>query len=162
MSVHECKWHGGSGACTACTAASQQEGHGFDPRMGRCWLWGAGLPQSSGGLSPGPFSVEFACSPRVHKGFPPLRTPTEKHAEEKNRKRSLSCPSVTKTEGSLDLVPVAPKGCPLLLGSWTVRDGKNAGKKFTATSVCVWPPKMHVCRLCHKKLTEISLVLFIY
>src|SRR4029434_1197132 len=34
----------------------------------------------SGGLSPGPFCVEFACSPRVHKGFPPLRTPTEKHA----------------------------------------------------------------------------------
>src|SRR4029434_5479333 len=32
----------------------------------------------SGGLSPGPFCVEFACSPRVHKGFPPLRTPTEK------------------------------------------------------------------------------------
>src|SRR4029434_1594740 len=30
----------------------------------------------SGGLSPGPFCVEFACSPRVHKGFPPLRTPT--------------------------------------------------------------------------------------
>src|SRR4029434_4620544 len=30
------KWHGGSVACTACTAASQQEGHGFDSRMGRC------------------------------------------------------------------------------------------------------------------------------
>src|SRR4029434_9856858 len=34
--------------------------------------------QCSGGLSPGPFCVEFECSPRVHKGFPPLRTPTEK------------------------------------------------------------------------------------
>src|SRR4029434_727211 len=32
------KWHSGSGACTA---ASQQEGHEFDPRMGRCWLRGA-------------------------------------------------------------------------------------------------------------------------
>ena len=65
----------------ACTAASQQEGPGFDSRMGRCWLWGAGPPQSaqcSSGLSPGPFCVEFACSPRVHKGFPPLRTPTVK------------------------------------------------------------------------------------
>ena len=39
-------WHGGSVACTACTAASQQEGHGFDSRMGRCWLWGAGPPQA--------------------------------------------------------------------------------------------------------------------
>src|SRR4029434_1830185 len=73
--------HGGSVACIACTAASQQEGHGFDSRTGRCWLWGAGPPQSaqcSGGLSPWPFCVEFACSPRVHKGFPPVRTPTEK------------------------------------------------------------------------------------
>src|SRR4029434_7872144 len=26
--------HGGSVACTACTVASQQEGHGFDTRMG--------------------------------------------------------------------------------------------------------------------------------
>src|SRR4029434_9920710 len=56
-------WHGGSGACTA---ASQQEGHRFDSRMGRCWLWGAGPPQSaqcSGGLSPGPFCVECMFSP---------------------------------------------------------------------------------------------------
>src|SRR4029434_5939621 len=36
-------WHGGSGACTA---ASQQEGHVFDSRMGCCWLWGAGSPQT--------------------------------------------------------------------------------------------------------------------
>src|SRR4029434_4378525 len=78
------KWHGGSVACTACTATSQQEGHGFDSHMGRCWLWGAGPPQSaqcSGVVSSGPFCVEFACSPRVHKGFPPLRTPTEKNMQ---------------------------------------------------------------------------------
>ena len=59
-------WHGGS---VACTAASQQEGH--PPQSAQC----------SGGLSPGPFCVEFACSPRVHKGFPPLRTPTEKNMQ---------------------------------------------------------------------------------
>src|SRR4029434_1487299 len=41
-----CMWHGGSVACTACTAASQQEGHGFDSHMGRCWLWGVGPPQT--------------------------------------------------------------------------------------------------------------------
>src|SRR4029434_3760357 len=35
-----------SGCCTACTAAPQQEGHGFDSRVGRCWLWGAGPPQT--------------------------------------------------------------------------------------------------------------------
>src|SRR4029434_2659024 len=39
-------WHGGSVACTACTVASQQEGHGFDSRIVRCWLWGAGPPQT--------------------------------------------------------------------------------------------------------------------
>ena len=37
--------------------------------------------QCSGGLSTGPFCVEFECSPRVHKGFPPLRTPTEKNMQ---------------------------------------------------------------------------------
>src|SRR4029434_6086546 len=67
--------HGGSGACTA---ASLQEGPGFGSRMGRCWYWGQVLPRPS---VLRPFCVEFACSPRVHKGFPPLRTPTEKHAE---------------------------------------------------------------------------------
>src|SRR4029434_7173049 len=32
--------------CVCVSAASQQEGHGFDSRMGRCWLWGAGPPQT--------------------------------------------------------------------------------------------------------------------
>src|SRR4029434_6752142 len=36
-------FYGGSGACTA---VSQQKGHGFDSRMGLCWLWGAGPPQT--------------------------------------------------------------------------------------------------------------------
>ena len=113
-------WHGGSVACTACTAASQQEGHGFDSRMGRCWLWGAGPPQSaqcSSGLSPGPFCVEFACSPRVHKGFPPLRTPTEKHA---NRTilsvpdrdgRFTWSPGAEKLPRSLELKGGKKRGC---------------------------------------------------
>src|SRR4029434_9831386 len=93
--------------------------------------------QCSGGLSPWPFCVECACSPRVHKGFPPLRTPTEKHAEE------LNCPSLTKTDGSIG--PRALRSCPLLLedpGGGTIRDGLKAEVKFTATSglrvrVCV-------------------------
>src|SRR4029434_9120193 len=139
-------WHGGSGACTA---ASQQEGHGFDPRMGRCWLWGAGLPQSSGGLSPGPFSVEFACSPRVHKGFPPLRTQTEKHA----KRTEQSCPSLTETDSSLG--PRALRSCPLLLGGpgeRTSRDGKKAEQEYTATSglrvFVVCPGRLHIYNTC--------------
>src|SRR4029434_2189587 len=47
------------------------------------WLMALG-GRSSGGLSPGPFSVEFACSPCVHKGFLSQRTPTEKTCK-KNR-----------------------------------------------------------------------------
>ena len=95
--------------------------------------------QCSGGLSPGPFCVEFACSPRVHKGFPPLRTPTEKHA----KRTEHSCPSLTETDGSLG--PRALRSCPLLLedpGGGTIRDGLKAEVEFTATSglrvrVCV-------------------------
>ena len=48
--------------------------------------------QCSGGLSSEPFCVEFACSPRVHKGFlhiEPQRKRTEKIAP---------CPSLTKTD----------------------------------------------------------------
>src|SRR4029434_3917016 len=141
-------WHGGS---VACTAASQQEGHGFDSRMGRCWLWGAGPPQSaqcSSGLSPRPFCVEFACSPRVHKGVPPLRTPTEKHA----KRTEQSCPSLTETDGSL-----GPRALQAAHCSWGVleegqsRMGKSRhyihrDLRLTCVCVCpVSPPYMHVC-----------------
>src|SRR4029434_3205924 len=40
-------WHGGSVTCTACTAASQQEGPGFYSCMGGCWYWGQVLPRPS-------------------------------------------------------------------------------------------------------------------
>src|SRR4029434_9123192 len=62
--------------CLHCRLTARRPG--FDSRMGRCWLWGAGSPQTFSGLSPRPFCVEFACSPRFHKGFPPLRTTTVK------------------------------------------------------------------------------------
>src|SRR4029434_10482914 len=130
------------------TAASQQEGHGFDSHMGRCWLWGAGPPQSA--QFPRPFCVEFACSPRAHKGFLPLRTPTEKHA----KRTELSCPSLTETDGSIGRR--ALRSCPLLLedpGGGTIRDGLKAEVKFTATSglrVCVCV----LCRL-HIYITRV-------
>src|SRR4029434_9362837 len=66
------KWHGGSVACTACTAASQQEGHGLDSRMGRCWLWGAGLPQTFSaqvGYLPGLSVWSLHVLPVVTRGF---------------------------------------------------------------------------------------------
>src|SRR4029434_11132832 len=87
-------WHGGS---VACTAASHQECHGFDSHMGRCWLWAAGphkSAQCSSGLSPRPFCVEFACSPRVHKGFPPHRTPTEKTCKRLEKMATVNSYSV--------------------------------------------------------------------
>src|SRR4029434_4867501 len=90
--------------------------------------------------APGPFCVEFACSPRVHKGFPPLITPTEKHA----KRTEQSCTPLPETDGSLG--PRALRSRPLLLedpGGGTIRDGLKAEQKFTATSglrvrVCVW------------------------
>src|SRR4029434_4474835 len=106
-----CVCDGGSGACTA---VSQQEGHGFDSRMTCCWLWGASPPQTaqcSGGLSPGPFCVEIACSPRVHKGFPPLRTPTEKTCKTTEH---MSIPDQRWT-AHFTWSPGATS-CPLLLG----------------------------------------------
>src|SRR4029434_10805984 len=100
--------------------------------------------QCSGGLSPGPFCVEFACSPRAHKGFPPLRTPTEKTC--KRTEHSWSIPDQDRRFTSLG--PRALKSCPLLLGSWR-KDSPGWEKteaKFTATlglRVCVC-----VCVLC--------------
>src|SRR4029434_2323724 len=100
--------------------------------------------QCSGGLSPGPFCVEFACSPLIHKGFPPLRTPTEKTCN-----RALSCPSLTKTDGSLHLVPGRLKvaHCSWGPGGRTVRDGKmqsrNSPRSQAYLRVCVC-----VCVLC--------------
>src|SRR4029434_6399721 len=92
------------------------------------------------GLSPRPFCVEFACSPRDHKGFPPLRTPTEKHAQKKRTEHM----SITDQRWTVHLtwspgaykLPTAPGG------SWR-RDSpgwEKAEDKFTATSgqcVCV-------------------------
>ena len=122
-------------------AASQQEGHGFDSRMGRCWLWGAGPPRTSGGLSPGPFCVEFLCSPHVHKGFPPLRTPTEKHAK---RTEHMSIPDQRWTVHLT--VPRALTSCPLLLGGpggRTIQDGKRQKINSPRPQACVC-----VCVLC--------------
>src|SRR4029434_4712060 len=61
--------------------------------------------------------------------------------------RTLSCPSLTKMNGSLDLVPVptAP-GCP---GGRTVQDGKmrrkNSLRPLRHVCVCV-------CVLCHRQM----------
>src|SRR4029434_3887128 len=51
--------------------------HCLHCRLTARWSWGrfphVALVALGGrsGLSPRPFCVEFACSPRVHKGFPP-------------------------------------------------------------------------------------------
>ena len=118
--------------------------------------------QCSGGLSPGPFCVEFACSPRVHKGSPPLRTPTEKTC--KRTEHSSSVPDQDRrviSPGPRALKKAAH--CSWGPGGRTVRDGINAEAKFTndlrpacvCVCVCVCPvspPCIHVCaavcRLC--------------
>src|SRR4029434_7863770 len=84
--------------------------------------------QCSGGLSPGPFCVEFACSPRVHKGFPPLRTSTEKTCKITEH---MSIPDQRWTV-HFTWSP-SPTSCPLLLvgpGGRTPRVGKKAEDHF--------------------------------
>src|SRR4029434_9021161 len=93
-------------------------------------------------LSPGPFCVEFACSPRVHKGFPPLRTPTVKTWKITEH---MSIPDQRWTS-SLHLVPGRYKP-PTAPGGSLRKDSpgwEKAENKFTATSVFV-----PVCRVCH-------------
>src|SRR4029434_9711192 len=87
--------------------------------MGCCWLLGAG---------PGPFCVEFACSPCVHKGFLPLRTQTEKHAKEQN-----TCRASPDQDALFNWSPGAEK-LPTDPGGGTIRDGLKAEVEFTATS----------------------------
>ena len=99
----------------------------------------------SGGLSPRPFCVEFACSPRVHKGF------LHKEPQQKNmqKNRSLSCPSLTKT-GYEHLAWY--KGCPLRLAA--LKEGqlgwvKGRGRISPATaSACVCPVSPPIARVC--------------
>src|SRR4029434_2539016 len=106
----------------------------------------------------------------VHKGFPPLRTPTEKHAE----RTEQSCPSLTETDGSLG--PRALRSCPLLLedpGGGTIRDGVKAEPKFAANSglrvrvcVCVSCVASIYARVCSsvscvplKNLTKVLIII---
>src|SRR4029434_1540172 len=128
---------------------------GCDSRMGRCWLWGAGPPQSaqcSSGLSTRPFCVEFACSPRVHKGFPPLITPTEKHAN-----RTIL--SVPDRDGRFIWSPGAEKLPTAPGGSWRrddpgwVKGREKIHADLRPACVCVcsvsWlPPYIYITRVC--------------
>src|SRR4029434_9300865 len=97
--------------------------------MGRCWLWGAGPPQTFSasqtfsaqvGYLPGLSVWSLHVLPVFTRGF--LQTPTEKTC----KNRTFSFPSVTETDGSLG--PRALRSYPLLLGGpggRTVRDGKK-------------------------------------
>src|SRR4029434_5255509 len=117
--------------------------------MGRCWLWGEGPPQT--------FSAQVGYLPglsvwslHVHKGFPPHRTPTQKHA-----KRLLSCPVPDQdwTE-HVDWRPCAVKGCPLLLEPLEEGQGLQDGLK--AEGIFHRRPHQHacvcVCVLCRRQM----------
>src|SRR4029434_1703401 len=85
-------------------------------------------------ISPGRFCAEFAWCPRVHKGFPPLKTPTEKTC--KRTEHSSSVPDQDRRFTSAG--PRALKSCPLLLGSWRKDSpgwvmGEMQSVHFTAT-----------------------------
>ena len=129
---------------------------------------GEGSPQAFSAQMGFLLGLEFACSPCVHKGFPPLRTPTENM----QKNRTLSCPSLTKTDGSLDLVPGRLKRLPTAPG--VLEEGQSRMGKMQrkislrpCVSLCVCVLCRHlkctcvaVCRLCHNKLT-LSLTFYI-
>src|SRR4029434_285085 len=77
--------------------ASQQEGPGFDSRMGRCWYWGAGSPQAFSalvGYLPGLSVWSLHVLPVFTRGFP-HKEPQQKKMQ---KNITLSCPSLTKTD----------------------------------------------------------------
>ena len=119
---------------------------GSIPAGGAVGSGGQVLPRVHSGLSPGLFCVEFACSHRVHKGFPPLRTPTEKTCKITEH---MSIPD--QRCSSLHLVPGHYK-LPTAPGGSLRKDGpgwEKAENKFTATSglpacVCVLC-RLHIC-----------------
>src|SRR4029434_1297147 len=68
--------------------------------------------------------VEFACSPRVHKGFPPLRIPTEK---QKEKQKEQNTPVVPDRDGRFTWSPGAEKLPTAPGGSWR-RDDSGCEK----------------------------------
>src|SRR4029434_2883472 len=99
------------------------------------------------------FCVEFAFSPRVHKGFPPLRTPTEKTC------KITEHMSIPDQRWFTSLGPRALQAAHCSWGVLEVQDGKkqkiNSPQPQAYLCVCpVSPPYMHVCvpvcRVCHK------------
>src|SRR4029434_3084017 len=141
------RWHGGSGACTA---TSQQEGPGFDSRMGCRWggRFSPGL-RCSGGLSPGPFGV---CTP-VFTRVSSTKNPNIKTCRRSEEQIALLSVPDQRWTVHLTWSPGAYKLPTASGGSWR-RDSpgwEKAEDKFTATSglrVCVCPvspPYIYVC-----------------
>ena len=139
-------WHGGSGACTA---ASQQEGPGFDSPMGCCWSWGVGSPQA--------FSAQVGYLPGLSVwSLHVVPVFTRVYSTKKpSRRTELSVPD---QDGSLDLVPGRLKAAHC---SWGVleeeqsRMGEMQRLHSLRPQACVCPVSplyMHVCvtvcRLC--------------
>src|SRR4029434_10534704 len=124
------RWLGGS---VACTAASQQEGPGFDSRMGLCWYWGQVLTRPS--VLRWAISRAFLWGLHVFPVF--TRVSSTKNPNRKTcRRTEHSCPSLRR---KVQLVPGprSLRSCPLLLedpGGGTIRDGLKAEVEFTATS----------------------------
>ena len=105
------------------------------------------------GLVPGPFCVEFACSPRVHPGSPHRTPQQQKHAK---RTDAHPVPDQDRAPGTghLDLVPGRRiAGSPLLLAfPWGRTPGwEKCREHFPPSShlhVCVCVTTHCVCNVC--------------
>src|SRR4029434_8593832 len=132
--------------CLHCRLTARRSRVGF--QHGPLLVQGAGPPQTFsvqvGYVSPGPFCVEFACSPCVHKGFPPLRTPTEKTCKITEH---MSIPDQRRTV-HFTWSPGATS-CPLLLGGpggGMFQDGEiNSPRPQACACVCVSCAYVFVC-----------------
>src|SRR4029434_11317739 len=81
--------------------------------------------------------VEFACSPRVHKGFPPLRIPTEK---QKEKQKEQNTPVVPDRDGRFTWSPGAEKLPTAPGGSWRRDDSgwvKGRSRIHATSGLCV-------------------------
>src|SRR4029434_4384882 len=121
--------------------ASQQEGPGFDSRMGRCWLWGAGPPQTS--VLRWAISWAFLCGVCM---FSPCSQGVSSPKDPNRKNMQNTCPSLTK-DGQF--TSIGPRALQAAHCSWAVlEEGRSRmGKKQKINSprpqACVC-----VCVLC--------------
>src|SRR4029434_3097377 len=110
--------------------------------MGHCWLWGAECTVLRWAISRAFLCGVCMFSP-CSQGVSSTKNPNRKAC----RRAEHSCPSLTKTDSSLHLVPGRLKAahCSWGPGGRTVQDGKMQSRNSQQPQACVC---VCVCVLC--------------